>query len=250
MPIPRTDTHIHVTRYRETPKEEVTVPAVLARCVEVGLDRVGLVEHLSLGERHKFAFLLELAAAFRAADQPLPAALGTEVNMIDETGALEGSYAQRQEAGLDYVLAGIHYVPPEIASLQECFERNHRVMLAAMARNPWIDVVAHPWRPAMRQQLRPDGEPWSLALAPEPMIRDFVVALAQHGTACEVHATDARAFPDPAFDRFVDMLLEAKVRLAVASDAHNLEGIGGADPIFDYFEAQGVAAEQIWFPDL
>ena len=168
--------------------------------------------------------------------------------MTDESGALSATSADRDEAGLDFVLAGIHWTPPHVETMQQSLAYNHHVIMAALEHNPWIDVVAHPWRPARHERLRPDGTLWRFASIPDDLIEEFVDALAAHGVAYELHHSDAGDLADPAFVRLIRLLLERHVPIAVGSDTHNLDGIGRTRPLHEFLESQGLGPEQIWFP--
>jgi len=250
MRIHRADLHIHATRYRAVgPKWDVTVSAVLQRCAASGVEYAGVLEHLSRnGPKHPLSCLLELAAEFRACEHPIPASLGAEVNIIDTTGELDATEADREAAGLDFVLAGIHYTPPEVTTVRQCVENDLRAIVAAIERNPWVDAIAHPWRPARRARLRQADEPWSFALVPESVLVELADALGAHRTACEVHYCDVADFADAAYHHFIDVLLNRRVPLAIASDTHGLEGIGRTKPIYEFLEARRVPGELIWLP--
>ena len=247
--IPRTDTHIHATRYRaDGPRADVTVAAVLARCAEVGIERAGVIEHLG-GRRHPMACLLELAAEFRRIPHPIEARLGTEVGIAGADGAVDVDEGVREQAGLDFVLAGEHGVPPGVTELDEYLDWSHRALMAVAQGCAWVDVLAHPWRVARGLAIRTRETGWSFSLVPERRVVELADALAQAGKALEVHSSAAGDFGDPAYGRMIDTMLARGVRLALASDAHQLAHIGGAEPAHAFLIARGVPPELIWFPE-
>lgn len=248
MSIPRTDTHIHVTYYRLKPNPDLTLEAVVQHCVEAGLERVGLMQHLN-EPKHPYTSLVALVHDFRASQPPMLAAVGAELNIIDAPGGVNCTLAQHEVAGFDYVLAGIHGVLPEAPSLADDIEYVRRCTLAAM-ENAWLDVVAHPWRMVRRSAEQREGVSWEFSLIPEGVLREFAAAMQRHQVACELHFSDLEDFGDPAFERFIDMLLSSNIKLAVASDAHLLEHIGRDLEIWRYLGSRGVGAEQIWFPSV
>jgi len=247
--IPRTDTHIHATRYRaDRARADVTVAAVLARCAEVGLERVGVIEHLG-GQRHPLECLLELAAEFRSIPHPIEARLGTEIGILGGGRTVDMDESVRDEAGLDFVLAGEHGVPPGVEDLDEYLEWSHRKLMAVAEGAAWVDVIAHPWRVARGLATRTREGGWEFSLVPERRIVELADALAATGKAIEVHSSAAGDFADPAYGRMIDTMLARGVRLALASDAHRLEHIGGAEPAHAFLTARAVAPEMIWFPE-
>jgi len=247
--LPVTDTHIHATCYRAArARPEVTVQAVLARCAETGVERAGVVEHLG-GPAHPPECLFDLARAFRATPHPVRAALGAEVNIRDDTGGLDGTAMIRESASLDFVLAGIHGMPPEIVTIEAGLELCHRSYLAAIAQNAWIDVIAHPWRPSRKSALRGGGPPWSFEGVPGALRDELRDALAGAGIAYEVHTSDRVDFNDPAFGAFIRDLAAAGVPLAVGGDSHDLESIGAAREICTFLDTCGVSPKQVWFPE-
>ncbi len=246
--IPNTDTHIHATCYRAAGADpQATMVGVLERCVAAQVDRAGVVEHLG-GPKHPLSCLFDLSEAFRACEHPLPAAVGVELNMVDESGELSGTEEDCQAAQMGFALAGIHWTPPGIRTTQECLAHNHRVIMAALVNNPWIDVVVHPWRTARAERLRTPDEPWQFSLVPDNIIDEFVDELLLRSVACEIHRCDEVDFPDPAFGAFVGKLLDRGVPLAVGSDVHGLDGIGRANSICKFLAAYGAASGDVWFP--
>ena len=250
MILPRTDTHIHATRYRAIkPMMEVTVAAVLERCVSEGIEYAGVVEHLG-GPTHPLACLLDLTAEFDQITPPIPAVMGMELDIQDADGNLSGTQADRDRAHLDFVLAGAHGLSSHITSVQAFIEYHHRAQMAAITRHPWIDVIVHPWTPRRRLERAGIACDWCFSLIPEPMLVEWADALAAHRKAVEINTKAILDFEDSAYQRFIDILIERKVSIAVGSDAHKLQSIGASAPIYDFLEAKNVPPELIWFPKL
>ncbi|MDA0747894.1 MAG: hypothetical protein O2954_15345 [bacterium] len=250
MRIPRTDTQIHATRYRaDRPKPEVSVAACLERCVEEGIEYAGILEHLG-GWRHPLESLKELAAEFRSLESPIPTAIGMEVNTRDTKGTMDGTEADKDAVGLNFVLAESASIPEELVSVDAFVEYDHRCQMAA-TRHAWVDVIVHPWT-RIEKRLRGmgyEGE-WRFSMIPEAFFVEWADALATHVTACEMNSKNIAFFDEPLYVHFIDLLVERKVKIAVGSDAHVLDAIGAAAPIYGFLEKRQVPPELIWFPEI
>lgn len=245
MTVPHIDTHIHATAYRgEKPDPEATVSAVLARCGDQGLDFAGVVEHFW----HSVQCLRQLSAEFAICGPSVPSAIGTELNMVDPSGQVDGVSEECIAAGIQFTLAGMHWVPPSITTAAECIAYSHKTMIAVVRCNPWVDVVVHPWRLARGVAQKFDEGGWRFGLVPEALLVELAEVLREHGTACEIHVGDIVDLEDPDYHRFIDILMERGVLLTVGSDTHGLDGIGRTAPIYDFLDAYGVMADQIWIP--
>ncbi len=252
MKIPRTDTQIHATRYRaDRPSMEVTVAACIECCVAEGIEYAGIIEHLG-GWRHPIESLFELMAEFRRLEPAIPTAIGMEVGTRDAEGTLHGTEADKEAVvGLDFVLAESSSSPDEVGSVDGFIEYDHRCQMAATTRNPWVDVIVHPFTTHRKRLERAgyEGE-WRFSMIPDAFLTEWADALAVHDTACEINTKNIAFFEDPLYQYFIDELVKRRVRIAVGSDAHRLEGIGSAGPIYDFLEARQVPPELIWFPEL
>lgn len=250
MKIPRTDTQIHATRYRaDRPSVEVTVAACIERCVAEGVEYAGILEHLG-GWRHPIESLFELMAEFGRLEPAIPVAIGMEVGTRDTEGTLDGTEADRETVGLDFVLAESSSMPDSVTTVEAFIEYDHRCQMAA-TRTPWVDVIVHPWTTHQKRLQRAgyEGE-WRFSLIPESFLVEWADALADHQTACEINTKNIAFFEDPLYLHFIELLVERGVRIAVGSDAHRLDGIGSAGPIYDFLEEKEVPPELIWFPSL
>ena len=121
--------------------------------------------------------------------------------------------------------------------------------MGAVLENPWIDVVVHPWGTHEKRlrKLGYDGE-WRYDMIPEAFLWEWIDALSDRKTACEVNAKNIVLFKDPLYNLFIEKLIERRVPIAIGSDAHVLNEIGAAAPIYDFLEAKGADADLIWRP--
>ncbi|GEM_PF-1997453 len=250
MTIPRVDTHIHATSYRaDRPSKEVTVAACFERCLEENIASVGILEHLG-GWRHPIACLHDLKAEFLQLEPGIPVALGMEVNIHGPDGTMDGTEADRNELGLDFVLAESSSTPADLSSVQDLVEFDHKCQMAA-TQTSWVDVIVHPWS-IVQKRLDSAGleETWHFSDVPFIYLEEWADALADCNTACEINTKNIKFFEDPLYIEFIGILVKRGARIAIGSDAHKLERIGSTEPIYQFLEAQGFPAELIWFPHL
>jgi histidinol phosphatase-like PHP family hydrolase len=228
---------------------EVSVAACIEQCVAKGIEYAGIIEHLG-GWRHPLESLFDLMAEFRQLEPEIPVAIGMEVNTRDTDGTLDGTEADKEAVNLDFVLAESSSTPEHIASVEAFIEYDHRCQMAA-TQISWVDVIVHPWttQHGRLQKAGYDGE-WRFSMIPEAYFVEWADALAAHRTACEINTKNIAFFDEPLYLHFIDLLVERRVHIAVGSDAHRLEGIGSAEPIYDFLEARQVPPELIWFPSL
>jgi histidinol phosphatase-like PHP family hydrolase len=112
--------------------------------------------------------------------------------------------------GIDILVGAIHWVGPDWKTLSEpkmceLFMTRSRQLLEG-----GVDVLAHPWR-------------WFSGKMPRPteLYAELADMLAAHNTAAEINCH--RGEPDPAF---FAMCIERGVKVALASDAHEVEEVG------------------------
>ena len=250
MEIPRIDTHIHVTAYREDkPSSDVTVAACIERCVTHGITSAGMIEHLG-GWRHPIGCLHDLMTEFRQLNSSLPVAIGMEVNIQGPDGTLDGTEADREAVGLDFVLAESSSIPENLQSIEALVEFEHRCHMVA-TQLPWVDVIVHPWT-IIQKRLSRAGieEEWRFSDIPQSFLVEWADALAACNTACEINTKNISFFEEPLYIDFIDLLVKRRVKIAVGSDAHQLDRIGSAEPIYRFLEEREVPSELIWYPEL
>ncbi|MBB30563.1 MAG: hypothetical protein CME25_16860 [Gemmatimonadetes bacterium] len=250
MTIPRIDTHIHATAYRsDKPNRDVTVAGCIENCATKRITAAGIVEHLG-GWRHPIECLYDLMKEFRQLDPGFPVAIGAEFGIKGPEGKLDGTEADKNAVGLDFVLAESAATPDNLKTVDELIEFDHRCQMVA-ATIPWVDVIVHPWAMIQKRLDRAgiDVE-WQFSSLPDSFLVEWADALAAGNTACEINTKNIRFFEEPLYIEFIDLLVKRRVRIAVGSDAHRLKKIGSAEPIYRFLEEQMVPAELIWYPDL
>ena len=246
---PRTDFHIHASRYRNVdPRPDMTPASIVRRCAELGLDVVGLLEHVNQSPKHPLDCYLEMTKAFRAAEMPVAAFLGAELDALPG-GGLSGPEDIRDRAGLDYVIGSVHTISPETKSVDDFVEDNHRLLMELATSSNGADVVGHPWAIGRWLQNRGVVEEWRFEYIPERFLRELVEALADTGKAIEINTRSEGDFDDPACRAFAQMVHSAGVKASVGSDAHNMEDLERSLAINAFLAEMGFTAEQVWRPE-
>ncbi len=242
--LPRTDFHIHATYYRARGRrDDMTAAGVVRRCEELGLEAVGVVEHLNRSPKHPLKYLREMAEEVRRVGSALRLFVGAELDVLDEKGAVTGSRAVKDELGLDYFLAAVHGLAGDVSSTEEFVKANHSRLMGVVENCDYVDVIAHPW--CAGHGVR--GE-WSFGRVPKRCLRELAQALAENGKAYEVNSKAERDFADPAYREFVRGLRGAGVKVAVGSDAHSMDRIGASRVIDAFLKDLGFSAEHLFSP--
>ncbi len=246
--IPRTDLHVHATRYRLEPRPEVTVGAVVRQCQALGVDAVGVVEHLNDDPRHPLECLQRLMLDFQAAASPPVLFAGAELDILDERGTVSGSAEVLQELGLDYCLAAVHSLGQDVHDLNEYLARRHALLMGVVEGCPFADVIAHSWCVGGDVVARGFADQWDFSLIPARYLEEFIQGLARTGKVMEVNRTDVEAENDTGYREFLQVARKAGVRVSVGSDAHDLGSIGCSLAICEFLERAGFSAGDIWTP--
>lgn len=224
------DLHIH-THYCGH-AENMTTEAILKKADEVGLDTICITDHI-----------------FRQDDINIPQRIGEEVAQhktkcrvfigaeIDVDGLYDdGRLVVDVPKGLDYVIAGLHYLPNDGTyiknykdnhlSAEETIKRWEKTLMGVL-KNPDITTLAHPGR--MISMTVNFDEHF------DTIIRIFAQAAAvsaQRGLLWEVNELDKRCIPEHYFDywcRIYRTAVEAGVKLIYGSDSHHPQAIGKCD---------------------
>lgn len=246
---PKTDFHIHATVHRlGNPQDDATVAHIVRRCEALGYSSIGVVEHLNRSPKHPLSCLEALVEEFRSVCSSMACFVGSELDMVDEGISVAGAREIKARLGLDYFLGAVHSVGPDVTGVEAYVEDHHRKLMALVEDCDFVDVIAHPWVTGRRLVRRGVIEEWRFEYIPDEVLREFVQALADHGKAVEVNSKARLDFDDPAYRRFVDMLKEAGVPVAIGSDAHRMEMVGATSPLDDFLQAMQFPSDRIWTP--
>lgn len=223
------DLHIHTEYCGHA--EEMSIEAILRRADELGLATICIADHIySPNERLIPEKIRQEAARYKTNCRVL---VGAEIDVAG--GYCDGRLACTVPEGLDYCIAGIHYIPgpgnfPRSAAdnnlePRELLERWRSTMLGVF-ENDKVDVLAHPGRMII-SALGLD-EHFEAIL---DILRDVAPLAAENRTLWEINEHDKDKIPAGYQDKWhkvYEIALEAGVRVIYGSDSHFPYEIGGS----------------------
>jgi HisJ family histidinol phosphate phosphatase len=221
------DLHIHTVYCGHA--ETMSVEAILRRADEMGLDTICIADHIyGLNEALVPQKIRGEAAEYKTNCRVL---IGAEIDVAG--GYSDGRLACPAPDGLDYCIAGIHYIPgpgnfPRSVAdnnlkPDELLERWRSTMLGVFG-NVKVDALAHPGR-MITSVL-------DLDLYFEAMLgvlRDVAPVAARNNVLWEINEHDKDKLPAGYIDRWYrvyEIALEAGVKLIYGSDSHFPREIG------------------------
>jgi len=221
------DLHIH-TAYCGHAKG-MTVPTILRRAEELGLSAIAITDHIFKPADH--AIIQKIRAEVAAYEPELKVYVGAEVDV--DSDYADGRLVTDAFEGLDYVIAGLHYVPtvgtyprgPQDNTLSdEALMENWASSLLGVASNPNVHTLAHP------------GRLLATAVELETHFEDALCVFekaaalsAQNNIAWELNElTGYRLglYWQDQWQRVYQIALDAGVKLVYGSDAHAPECMG------------------------
>ncbi len=221
------DLHIHTEYCGHAPG--MTVEAICRRADALGLRLIAITDH-TYGPQEP----ARVAAIRREVEQAAPRCtvlVGAEVDV--DSGFTDGRLVVEDLAGLDYVIAGFHYVPtlghyprsPDDRGMDtEQFLDLWQRSLLGIVSNPQIDTLAHPGR-LLAACVDLDAH-FEYGLA---VFERAAELSAQHRIAWEVNELTGWRLPaayQESWVRIYRIALEAGVKLVYGSDAHHPDSIG------------------------
>lgn len=220
------DLHIH-TQYCGH-AEGLTVPVILNRAKELGLETIAITDHVFGVED------LPIIERIRHEVEQMPVDfqvfIGAEVNV--DGCKTDGSLATDDVEHLDYVVAGIHHIPGQgrgasspldVELPEELFERWQDTFLG-LAGNAKISTIAHPGR--LIADLIDIHTYWDRMLE---TMEEAAKLSARSGICWELNEHNGNKIHPYLHDRWHEVYriaLNAGVRLVYGSDAHSPEMMG------------------------
>jgi HisJ family histidinol phosphate phosphatase len=223
----RYDFHIHTEYCGHAPG--MTVEAICRRAEELGLSTIAITDHIY--DDQSAVHIDKIRDDFSKVSCSVPVIIGAEVDV--DSDFVDGRLASDLIEGLDYIIAGFHYVPtkgnypwkPEHNSLDEAtFMRLWENTLLGIVSNPRINTLAHPGR-LFAAAMGPAGN-WPAAME---VFKKAARLSAQNRIAWELNElTGQRLKPEfvEKWHEIYEIALNAKVKLIFGSDSHDLESIG------------------------
>lgn len=254
MPAPY-DFHIHTT-YLRCANETMSVPALVHRCEDLGLEAIAITDHFNMPE----ALPLHLQIKRDLADisSEMRIYFGAEVNVIDkDTGAVSIDQGHIDKAGFEVVIGGPHTSYFDHPDRPAIIELQHKLMLAVIA-NPLVDVLVHPWWFG-GGEFKPGGPmEWltDMTQIPDWHAEEIADAALAHGTAIE--ANHSAFFTEgqygPAFretyPHYLASIAARGVKISLSTDAHDINRLNGIHEMMAILEGVGVTREQLWTPEM
>jgi HisJ family histidinol phosphate phosphatase len=224
------DLHIHTAYCGHA--EEMSIEAILNAADDIGLDTICIADHIySPNEISIPAQIKKEVSAYKTKCRVL---IGAEIDVAG--GFSDGRLACPVPDGLDYCLAGIHYIPgpgnfPRHASdnsiaPDELLHR-WRTTLLGVFENPAVDALAHPGR--MMAAALDLNEHFEAIL---DVLRDVAPTAAKKNILWEINEHDKDKIPatfQNEWHRVYEIALDADVRLIYGSDSHFPREIGGTE---------------------
>ena len=183
---------------------------------------------------------------------------GAEVNVIDkDTGAVSIDEEQLQQGGFELVIGGPHTSYFGEPDKEAIIDLQHKLMLEVLA-NPLVDVLVHPWWFGAGE-FKPGGPmEWftDMTQIPDWHVRELADAALKHGKAIEANhsAFFTAGQYSPAFREtyrhYLGEIARRGVRISIASDAHDINYLGGVHPMMEILESLGVTRAQLWTPGM
>ncbi|MBE0537135.1 MAG: PHP domain-containing protein [Phycisphaerae bacterium] len=221
------DMHIHTDYCGHC--SGMSVEAILRRADALGLDTIAITDHVF--RRQDLAIIQQIAGEVKRCTPRCRVIIGAEVD-VDGRYA-DGRLVTDNVGGLDYVIAGFHYVPtvgiyphrPDDCVLTpDEFFAAWRSSLLGIVSNPVVSTLAHPGRlPASVLDAK---------IYFDKMLAVYVEAArrsAENHIAWEINELTGMRLNDGYRDRWhriYEIALEAGVKLIYGSDAHDPLSMG------------------------
>jgi len=250
MSCPHYDFHIH-TKYLGCADSTMEVPAILAECRRIGAAAIGFADHVNLPEQiEKHA---QIRCDILAAEPPgLDVYFGVEVNFLGCDGEFPLTAEQKQAAGFQFVIGGIHGTYLDEYDPKKLVEIQHRHHLAT-CQNPLIDVLVHPYWLSRSEFKRKDFPMPDFDDVPAAYARELGQAAAATGTAVEINAdaTKTGIMTAGALEAYVDdlaIVVEGGCAFSLSSDAHSIAHLQEVTWSWDVADRLHLPADRIYRP--
>ena len=243
------DWHTHATFYRGVdPRESARLEPMISTGAELGLQMMGIGEHVNGQPKPAPKYYERLARDLRRGSFPIPAYLMAEVDILDEVGHISNPDGLLQRTRPDVVIASVQR-PCRYTTLDEYLNIYHALMMGAVTAENGAHILGHPWHSASRLVDKGIVSAWHFGMIPRPMLDELIDALCAHKVALEINSRWLSLVDDPHLRAFVQRAREAGVRVAVGSDAHTPERMASAVALNRFLEEMGFTREQLWLPE-
>ncbi len=224
------DFHIHTEYCGHAPG--MTVERICRRAEELRLQQIAITDHIY--DNESACVVQKVRDDLQAAAPSIPVIVGAEVDV--DSDFVDGRLASDQIDGIDYIIAGFHYVPtvgnypwkPQQCSLDRpTFMRLWESTLLGVVSNPAIHTLAHPGR-LFAAAMGLEGD-WDAAME---VFQKAAVLSAKNRIAWELNElTGQRLAPEfkEKWHCIYEIALGAGLKLIFGSDAHDAQSLAAAD---------------------
>jgi len=248
----KSDFHIH-TSFSTCANKDMLLPTILDRCRSVGLEEIGISDHLYKTELTES--LVDMRRQIKELGESVPKVyFGSEVGYNGRLNCHPLTLEQKQELGFDYAIGSHHSPYIKEYNVTRLIEEQHRHHLLT-CQDPAMDILGHPYRLLYHEFLNL-GWPWfcSMNIVPRNFIHELGQAARETGTAVEINTTSNLVMkfnPPQYFEHYVEFLSilnDEGVTFALGSDAHEIEEIDTIKVAWQVVERLKIPAERIWSP--
>jgi len=219
--------HIHSNQSR-CARAEMTLENIIREALEIGFDFIGIADHVH-DSNEPIDFLLTTKAQLAVLRQQvtLPVLNGCEVTQLTPT---HFALADEIAAQLDFVMVApnhyhIHGVEQPSEFIPQVYARHHLDLLEGAILWEHTDIIAHPFFPKLKRELRTKFEFTEYTAAIDRQRLRALLALAvEKKVAFEVNPMYYFALPE-FYQEFIEMAQAIGTRLAPGTDAHRLDFI-------------------------
>jgi len=207
----------------------MTVAAICKRADRLGLSAIAITDHIF--EHSDHALIERIHAEAKACEGHCKVYVGAEIDV--DANHTDGQLVTETFDGLDYVIAGFHYVPtvgnyphgPEDNVLSgEAFMEHWQSSLMGIVSNPAIHTLAHPGR------LLASAVELDVYFEDALCVFEEAAALSvKNNVAWELNELTGYRLDNywqQQWHRIYQIALDAGVKLVYGSDAHTPEAIG------------------------
>jgi len=232
----------------------MTIPAIIATAEQSELRTIAITDHLNAPQflHEHFNIKRDLAEI----DTDMRVIFGVEVNVIDQaTGAVSIDEQQIEELGFELVIGGPHQSYFDQPDPRGIIDLQHKLMLAVV-RNPLIEVLVHPWWFG-GGEFRSGVMAWMTDLSQLP--EEYVAELGETAAACDtaIEANGSAIFTNSGcygeafledYKQYLYKLASYGAKIAIASDAHNIDHLHDAQTAGRAVRDAGISKEQLFIP--
>lgn len=250
--LPPIDYHLH-THYLKCANATMTIPAIVAKAIELGQTAIGITDHLNTLE--KLPLHEDIRRDLEALEAPgIDIHFGVELNYLGCDGDFAYSEEVRDRLGFQFAIGGIHGTYLAEYDLKKIVDIQHRHHLAT-CRNPLVDVLVHPYWFG-KGEFDKKGWPWfdSMKAVPESYARELGQAARETGTAIEINGGANLVNPNcsPAhveeYVAYLAVVAEQGCQFSISSDAHDINKMSFAIAAREVAERIGLTEDRIWRP--